>query len=445
MADIQEDYIAQSIELLNNEESSDLSTVIANQDNNELALLLESMPIDQRLDLWNVIKLERQLAVLLVMRSDPRETLLDQFEVEDLDILFKDIEASDLIELADSLPPRLLDRAVNALDEQQRNFFDEALAFDDDQAGHWVNQQLVVLPSNAKVRDGLRTMRRESSHHIECIFLTNRAGHFVEAVKVNKLFGAPDHLPLFDISEEEFPVILGTDSAIDAAQKVINSNMHSLPVVSETSKLLGQFDSKVAFEIVSENFESQLMAQAGLDEDEDLFAPVIKSSKSRAIWLCINLITAFAASAFIGIFEATIQQVVALAVLMPIVASMGGIAGSQTLTLMIRGLALGQVTKGNRMILFKKELSVGALNGVIWATVIGLAAGFWFNSYELGIVISLAILLNIIAAAISGVIIPIVLDKLKLDPALSGSVILTTVTDIVGFVCFLGLGTIILL
>lgn len=187
------------------------------------------------------------------------------------------------------------------------------------------------------------------------------------------------------------------------------------------------------------------MAGAGMDEDEDLFSPVSKSAQNRAIWLGINLLTAFLASAFIGMFEATLQQVVALAVLMPVVASMGGIAGSQTLTLIIRGLALNQVTPANVGALLGKELKVGGLNGVIWAIVIGAVAVAWFGDPMLGVVIGLAILLNIIAAATAGIFVPVLLDKLKIDPALSGSVILTTVTDIVGFVAFLGLGTLFLL
>jgi len=198
-------------------------------------------------------------------------------------------------------------------------------------------------------------------------------------------------------------------------------------------------------ELLNEFYERQVMATAGMDEDEDLFSSVPKSAKNRAVWLGINLLTAFLASAFIGIFEGTLQQVVALAVLMPIVASMGGIAGSQTLTLMIRGLALGQVTSSNFKALLKKELSVGGLNGVVWALVIGCIAYFWFADPMLGLVICLAILLNIIAAAAAGVVVPMILHKLDIDPALSGSVILTTVTDIVGFVAFLGLGTLFLL
>ena len=216
-------------------------------------------------------------------------------------------------------------------------------------------------------------------------------------------------------------------------------------MVDDTNKLLGRVDILSASELVNENYERQVMATAGMDEDEDLFAPVAKSARSRALWLGINLLTAFLASWFIGLFEATLQQVVALAVLMPVVASMGGIAGSQTLTLIVRGLALGQVTGANLKALMTKELKVGGVNGVIWALVIGIVAFFWFSDPLLGLVICLAIFMNILAAALAGVLLPVVLDKLKIDPALSGSVILTTVTDIVGFVAFLGLGSLFLL
>jgi magnesium transporter len=257
--------------------------------------------------------------------------------------------------------------------------------------------------------------------------------------------GAPDHIPLVDLSEETFLTLNADDDAVDGAMKVQKSVFTALPVVDDNGKLLGRMDIGTACELVNEYYEHQLMAGAGMNEDEDLFAPVMKSTQNRAIWLGINLLTAFLASWFIGLFEATLQQVVALAVLMPVVASMGGISGSQTLTLIIRGLAMGQVTSANLPALLKKELSVGGLNGVIWSIVIGIVASYWFESAMIGIVISLAILANIVAAALSGVVIPVVLDKLKLDPALSGAVILTTVTDIVGFVAFLGLGSLLLI
>ena len=338
----------------------------------------------------------------------------------------------------------MVDRALWVMDEQQRHYFKEAKGYRDDQIGRWVSHELLVLPTNARVRDGMRLLRREVPEYMDTLFLVNRAGHFSEAVRIGKIIGSPDHLPLVDLSEDVFTVLEGQEDSVDAALKVQQSGFSSLPVVDDSGKLLGRLDIGTAGELVNTYYEGQLMASAGMDEDEDLFAPVVKSARNRAVWLGINLLTAFLASWFIGLFEATLQQVVALAVLMPVVASMGGIAGSQTLTLIIRGLAMGQVTSANLKALMKKELSVGGLNGVLWAIVIGFVASMWFGSPVIGLVIAMAILVNIAAAALSGVAIPVLLDKMKLDPALSGSVVLTTVTDIVGFVAFLGLGTLLL-
>ncbi|WP_020410185.1 magnesium transporter [Hahella ganghwensis] len=419
--------------------------IIATREPEEVALLLESLPLEQRLEVWSGIPLNERLPILVEMRSDPRESLLDETKPEEWDGLFADISAEDLVELSESLPNRLVGRALAAMDEQQRRYYEDAQQYDEDEAGHWVDHEPLVLPQNAKVRDGLRMLRRGIPHYVDTIFLVNRTGQFAEAVKIDKIIGSPDHLPLVDLSQEDFASIQAKEDSVDASLRVQKSGFGALPVVDESGKLLGRLDIGTAGELVNEYYEGQMMANAGMDEDEDLFSPVKKSAKGRAVWLGINLLTAFLASWFIGLFEMTLQQVVALAVLMPVVASMGGIAGSQTLTLMIRGLALGQVTSANLKALLKKELSVGALNGVIWALVIGIVAGVWFEQVLLGLVIAIAILVNILAAAFSGVGIPFILDKLKLDPALSGSVILTTVTDVVGFVAFLGLGTLFLL
>ncbi|CAM5192889.1 magnesium transporter [Alishewanella longhuensis] len=226
---------------------------------------------------------------------------------------------------------------------------------------------------------------------------------------------------------------------------VARSGYTALAVVDADGKLLGRLSIGEALENVRRSLESQFMHTAGLDEEEDLFAPILISAKRRAVWLGINLLTAFLAAWTIGLFEATLQQVVALAVLMPIVASMGGIAGSQTLTLMIRGLALEQITEQTYMTLLRKEIGVAAINGVLWSIVIAVITYFWFGDWLIGGIIGLAIVINIIIAAISGVYIPRWLDKLNIDPALSGSVILTTVTDVVGFFAFLGLGSLFLL
>lgn len=427
------------------ERATTLANTIASLDTQETAMLLESLPLEHRHLGWETIPRHKKLDVLLEMRGDPRETLIAATPSEEWSAIFDDIEAEELLELADSLPRILLGQALASMDKQQRQYFVEASQFSDEQIGHWMNHDLLVLPINAKVRDALRFLRRDIPVHVDAIYLVNRVGQFSRAVKLTNIFETPEHLPLVDLAEEDMDVLLAGMEALTAAVMVQKSGYASLPVVDDQQKLLGRIDISEASDLVNEHYERNFMASAGMDEDEDLFSPVYRSAKNRAVWLGINLLTAFAASAFIGLFDATLEQIVALAVLMPVVASMGGIAGSQTLTLVIRGLALGQITQENLWALWRKEMNVGSLNGVIWAIVIGIIASAWFSSYWIGLVIAIAILINIIVAALSGVFIPVILDRFNIDPALSGSVILTTVTDIVGFVVFLGLGTLILL
>jgi magnesium transporter len=425
-------------------EQDSIAALIAAQDTDDLALLLESLPIEQRLSVWSTIAKRKRLDVLVAMRGDPRETLIEATDLHEWEAIFHEVDAEQLLELADSLPSALMNKALEAMDKQQRQYFTDASQYTEQQIGHWLSQDPLVLPLNAKVRDALRLIRRDVPTHIDTVFLVNRAGQFSEAVKLTKVMGLPEHVPLVDLSEEEIDTINASDDFIQASVMLQRSGFASLPVVDENNKLLGRLDITTASELLNEYYERQMMATAGMDEDEDLFSSVKKSAQNRAVWLGINLLTAFLASAFIGLFAATLQQVVALAVLMPVVASMGGIAGSQTLTLMIRGLALGQVTVSNFRALLKKELYVGGLNGVTWALVIGIISYFWFADPMLGLVICLAIFFNIMAAAAAGVVVPVILNKFNIDPALSGSVILTTVTDIVGFVAFLGLGTMLL-
>lgn len=445
MAEYLPDLIEEIVASDDLSEDINLANTIAATDAENLALLLESVPLEPRLNSWQQIPNAKKLDVLVEMRGDPRETVIASTPKEEWEVIFQNVDAEQLLEISDTLPNDVLDMALAAMGKQQRQFFQDASQYKDAQIGHWLNHELLVLPINAKVRDGLRVLRRELPETTECIFLLNRAGQFSAAVKLSSLFGAPEHLPLVDLSEESIAVVKAEQDAVQAAREVQSSGYISLPVVDDNNKLLGRVDIVTACELVNEDYERQVMSSAGMDEDEDLFSSVPKSARKRAIWLGINLMTAFLASWFIGLFEATLQEVVALAVLMPVVASMGGIAGSQTLTLIVRGLALGQVTKSNRKALLDKEIKVGILNGIIWAFVVGGIAYLWFDSSLLGAVIGIAILLNIISAAVTGVLLPVLLSKLKIDPALSGSVILTTVTDIVGFVAFLGLGSIFLL
>lgn len=417
------------------------------QDNSpiELALLLESLPIFARLEAWQQFSDNIKVPVLVEMRADASETIIEALDDAELLALFTGIGADTLLELQDILPDYLVADVLVRMDEEQKQHFSTAQQFSDTEVGHWCDHQPLVVPGKTKVKVVKRLLRRKLPAYGDAVFLVDGRGNWKGAVRINNLFDADSMLPILELAEHDFPTLNAKDDIYLAADKVAQSEESALPVIGDDCLLIGRLDMGTAYKMQSERAESQLMASAGLDENEDLFSPVRKSAKNRAIWLGINLMTAFLASGFIGMFEATLQQVVALAVLMPIVASMGGIAGSQTLTLIVRGLALGQISSANLKPLLNKEFKVGILNGVLWAGVIGVITGFWFDSMMLGLVIGMAIVTNIICAALAGIFIPVILDKLKIDPALSGAVILTTVTDIVGFVAFLGLGTLFLL
>lgn len=437
------------VERLNLAEDEDQKAIfkeaVEELESSELALLLESLPLSERLECWPQVPVEDRIEVLVGMRSEPRYTLFQSLTESDLHTLLRDLFAEDLIELAESLPAHVIDTALSNMNESQRKHYQLAAQYGDDRIGRYVDHELLILPRTARVRDALILIKQALPESTDCIFLTLRNGTYAGTVPLHRLYSAEPETPLIKLRLKD-PITVSADSYLaDATEKMEHSGQTALPVIDAEQLLLGRLTLRLALEITREQYESQLMAMAGMDEDEDLFAPILRSSKRRATWLGINLLTAFLASWAIDKFEGTLQEIVALAVLMPIVASMGGIAGSQTLTLMIRGIALGQISKGNILPLLIKEVRVGALNGILWAFVIGIIAAIWFSSFGIGVVIALAIAINIIVAAFSGVVIPVVLDWLKIDPALSGSVILTTITDVVGFVTFLGLGSAFLL
>ncbi|OOF11981.1 magnesium transporter [Salinivibrio sp. PR5] len=411
----------------------------------DLALLLESLPVTDRVSFWEQLSPAIQLPVLAEMRADASEAIIRAVDEVRLHNLFAELDADTLLELQDVLTEPLLEEALGRMDTEQKQRYASAQQYADSEVGHWCDHQPLVVPAKTKVNVVLRLLRRVMPKYCDHVFVVDSRGIWVGAVPIHKLFGADGVLKISELVREQFPSLNAREDIYVSADKVASSEEVALPVLDDGGMLIGRLDLGTAYEMQAERAEAQIMATAGLDEDEDLFSPVMKSARNRALWLGINLMTAFLASWFIGLFEATLQQVVALAVLMPVVASMGGIAGSQTLTLIVRGLALGQISKSNLRPLLNKELQVGLLNGVLWAIVIGLIAGYWFNSWGLGMVIGAAIVANIISAALAGIFLPVILDKLKIDPALSGSVILTTVTDIVGFVAFLGLGTLFLL
>jgi len=429
------------------EEFNQLLTRLTELEPAELALALESMPLEQRLNCWLGLAPEDQIAALTHMRVDARENVFKQLDDGQLKTLVEEMDVDALLELLEELPQRLYDYACSRLDASQRRWLEMALTYDEDQCGRYADHDLLIINKNAKVRDAIRLFQTvpADAEYQDTLFVIDRTGRYAGQIQASSLLGRGSHLPVEGFIDEDCPVVDGQLDLDQGSDIVARSGYTALAVVNDQGKLLGRLSIGEALENVRRSLESQFMHTAGLDEEEDLFAPIFISAKRRAVWLGINLLTAFLAAWTIGLFEATLQQVVALAVLMPIVASMGGIAGSQTLTLMIRGLALEQITEQTYMTLLRKEMGVAAINGVLWSIVIAVITYFWFGDWLIGGIIGLAIVINIIIASVSGVYIPRWLDKLNIDPALSGSVILTTVTDVVGFFAFLGLGSLFLL
>ena len=428
-------------------EAEHLTDKLSQLEPEEIAIALEAMPVEQRVATWLTLHSEDQIAALTYMRVDARDNIFKQLDEAQLRSLVEEMDVDDLIELLDELPQRIYDYACSRLDASQRRWLDTALGYDEDQCGRYADHDMLIINKNAKVRDAIRLFRQlaDDAEYHDALFVVDRTGRYVGLVHATQLLGLGSHLPIETVIDKDAPLVEGEMELDQGSDIVSRSGYTALAVVDAEGKLLGRLSIGEALENVRRSLESQFMHTAGLDEEEDLFAPVVDSAKRRALWLGINLLTAFLAAWTIGLFEATLQQVVALAVLMPIVASMGGIAGSQTLTLIIRGLALEQITPKTYLTLLRKELGVGAINGVLWAFVIAVTTYFWFGDWIIGGIIGMAIIINIVVAAIAGVLIPIWLEKLDIDPALSGSVILTTVTDVIGFFAFLGLGSLFLL
>ena len=411
----------------------------------QFALLIEALPQYKRLSVWATYPEDIQKDAFVDMGQGTRTSLIQALSDDECFELLAQLYVDDVIEIAEEIPSRLLKYAIKNLDDSQRKLYQQAQQYTVDEVGHWLDYNYVRISEKLKITSAQLLLQKGLSPYTEDFYAVNKEGILTGTVDINSLIQSDGENTLKDLFATEIIRLKGNEELTSAAEAVILSGKMSLPVVDENERFLGRFTVETAYQVKQETQTDQINNAAGLTTDEDLFSSVRTSAKNRGIWLGINLLTAFLASWFIGFFEATLQQVVALAVLMPVVASMGGVSGSQTLTVIVRGMALGQITEQNRKVLLRKELKVGGLNGIIWSVVIGAITYFWFDSVELSLVIALAILLNLLTASASGVVIPAILDKLNIDPALSGSVILTTVTDIVGFVVFLGLGSLLLL
>lgn len=413
----------------------------------KVAGLLEALPPDERLAVWSMVDTERAGKVLTYLHDEIRIRLARELDLDDLVASAQHLELDDLVDLIQSLPGELGSRLMQATSGSRREQLESMLSYPEDSAGGLMNADAIEVRAEVRVGTVLRYLRLLESlpPQTDMLMVVDRQGSYQGALRLGALVTAEPSRRVSELMQTDIAGIGVDTDSVDVARQFQDLDLLSAPVVDANNRLIGRITIDDVVDLIRENSDRTMMQMAGLDDEADMFAPVLVSSRRRAVWLGINLVTAFLAAWVIGQFQATLSQLVALAVLMPIVASMGGVAGSQTLTLVIRGLALGQVQKGNIRILLSREVGVSILNGALWAVVIALLAVAWFGNWGIGAVLGAAILINLLCAALAGLAIPLVLDRLGIDPALAGSVILTTVTDVVGFFSFLGLATVLLL
>jgi len=413
----------------------------------EIANLLEALPPAIRKDFWSLLPADFEAETLTFLHDEARNSILDQMASEDIVAAAEDMAVEDLAEVMESLPDDISDTIMDALDEDHRHRLEAVQNYEEDTAGRLMSTDVISVRENVSLGVVLRWLRRHPSlpPHTDALMVITDDNRYRGKLEMADLVtGDPEELVL-DTMQTDAEVVTTNMPAAELARLFERRDLISVGVIDEEERLIGRITIDDIVDVIRDEADRVVMNSAGLDQEEDLFAPAIPSAKRRGVWLGINMITVFMAAWVIGLFEEALDKIVALAVLMPIVASMGGIAGSQTLTLTIRGLALDQIHHANIRWLAAKELYVGALNGLVWALIVSMVAFLWFGDQGIASIIGVAMVMNLVAAALSGVAIPMILVKLGIDPALSGAVILTTVTDIIGFLSFLGLASIFLL
>lgn len=414
----------------------------------DVARLLESSPPRERKLLWDLIDHNNQGDVLQYVSEEISVQFMKSMDRERLLAVSEHFDNDDLADILQQLPETLVKEVLASMTAQNRARMESLMSYSEDSAGGLMNTDTITIRPNITIDIVFRFLRRhnELPEMTDNLLVVSRSDRFLGILPLRKLLVADTDTTVRDIMETDCDVIFAHQTATEVAELFEKMDLVSAPVIDpDSKKLLGRITIDDVVDVIRDEAEHSMLSMAGLDDDEDTFAPIMQTTRRRAVWLGINLITAFIASYVIGLFQDTLDKVVALAILMPIVASMGGIAGSQVLTLVIRGIALNQIGSSNARWLLNREVIVGLINGIIWATVIAMLTVVWFDDIRIAYVIAGAIVINLLFAALTGTLLPIALKKLGIDPALAGSVILTTVTDVVGFLSFLGLATLFLI
>ena len=414
----------------------------------EIARLLESLTPGKRKIIWQLVDQDDEGDVLKELVEDVRQNLIGEMDATELIAATQDMELDDLADLLVDLPETVTEQVITALDRQDQIRLESVMSYDEDTAGGLTNPRIISVRRGITIEVLMRYLKRLNKlpEHTNYIYIVNRNDEYLGALKLVDLFLEDKNKPIETIMDESVKAMLADVDVKQVAMDFQNLDLISIPVIDEKNRLLGQITVDDVVDVIQDQVNSEIFNMAGLDDEDDIFAPVILSTKRRAVWLGMNLITAFVVAGAIGLFQEILQQIVILAVLMPIVASMGGVAGNQTLILVIRGIAMGKIQRSNARKLLVKESSVALLNGLTWSIVVSVLAVVLFQTtWAIGLIVGAAMLLNIFASAIAGVAIPFLLKKMGIDPALAGGVLMITLTDVLGFVTFLGLATLFLL
>jgi len=424
-----------------------ITEFLAAQSKYEIANLLESFPTQDRELIWAQVPESLKGEVLAELEYDTRQPLMENISPKQISLFTQDLDAQDISEILDTVDDTVRSSVMATLDEETRIQVNKLDTYEDWEVGSYMDPDIIQVHDNITLAQVQHWLRGNDD------LLDDQSQELLVVDNAQQLLGLLSLVDLIKHDQNQLvshfidPAITINDRMdIQEAASIFRSeDIRFAPIINMHNELVGQLNAEDIMEIIQDDVDSTMKSLAGVSQDEELFAPILTSAKSRSVWLGINLATALLAAMVIGQFEAVLAKVVALAVLMPVVASMGGIAGSQTLTVVIRGLAMGQIGGSNRWWLFNKEMWVGAINGVVWAVIMGVIAQLWFQDAKISLVIACAIAINMTAANVSGIGIPLMLKRMNIDPALSASVILTTVTDIVGFLSFLGLASVLLL
>lgn len=413
----------------------------------EIADVLESLPQSQREVLWEWIDPEIEGDVLMEVHDEVRDSLVRIMDPEEIQAASEKLDLDDLADFVQSLPEQLTRQVLTGMRAQDRSRLETVLSYPVDSAGGLMNLDTITVRGDVTLDVVLRYLRRrgEMPRNTDRLMVVDRFGVYRGELPIRRLLTHNTDALVSSVMRDDVLPIDEFMPAIDVARIFEDYDLVSAPIVDGEGKLLGRITIDDVVDVIRDEAEQSVLSMAGLNQEDDIFAPAIKSARKRAIWLGVKLLTAFLASWVIARFELTLDKIVTLAVLMTVVPSMGGIAGSQTLTLMIRSQALGQINRSNTRSLLYKELSVGLLNGCLWAAVVCAFTYWWFGDLTIGLLLGAALIITLIMAALAGLLIPIGLRKLGVDPALAGGVVLTTVTDVVGLIAFLGLATIVLL